>query len=144
MEDEMASTALVVGASGIVGRATAEELLKRGGTVFGLSRRPESEIVGLRPVAADLLDPSSLKTALEGVAPSHGYISTWSRQANEAETIKVNSAMARNVLDAPAARHRRVGLRPVRQDAGGSPDPLIRAERHPPAAPAAGGQCSAA
>jgi nucleoside-diphosphate-sugar epimerase len=104
MEDEMALTALVVGASGIIGRATAEELLKRGDTVFGLSRHPESEIVGLRPVAADLLDPASLKAALEGVAPTYVYISTWSRQANEAENIKVNSAMVRKVLAALAPR----------------------------------------
>jgi nucleoside-diphosphate-sugar epimerase len=41
-----------------------------------------------------------VRKALEGLKPTHVFITTWSRQATEAENIKVNAAMVRNVLDA--------------------------------------------
>ena len=46
----MAGSALVVGASGIVGSATATLLGARGWTVHGLARRP-LEQAGVAPVA---------------------------------------------------------------------------------------------
>jgi len=100
----MSGTALVVGASGIIGNALAKRLLAEGWTVHGLARRPPAEPEGLRPVAADLLDPASLDTALAAVAPSHVFLATWMRNATEAENIRVNAAMVRNVL-AALARH---------------------------------------
>ena len=45
---------------------------------------------GVHPVAADLLDPASLRTALQDVRPTHVFLTTWMRQATEAENIKVN------------------------------------------------------
>jgi nucleoside-diphosphate-sugar epimerase len=95
----MTQTALVVGASGIVGSATTQLLLANGWQVAALSRHP-SNAAGVIPVAADLQDPASVKHALEGIKPTHVFITTWSRQATEAENIKVNAAMVRNVLDA--------------------------------------------
>lgn len=95
----MTQTALVVGASGIVGSATTQLLLANGWQVAALSRHP-SQAAGVIPVAADLQDPDSVKQALEGIKPTHVFITTWSRQATEAENIKVNAAMVRNVLDA--------------------------------------------
>jgi nucleoside-diphosphate-sugar epimerase len=94
----MSKVALVVGASGIVGSATVEELLGRGWQVAGLARKPAAR-AGVTPIAADLQDKASLATALAGLAPTHLFISTWSRQASEAENIRVNAGMVRNLLD---------------------------------------------
>lgn len=97
----MAGSALVVGVSGIVGNNLARRLIEQGWEVYGLARRPDmAGIAGLRPVVADLLDPASLRTALKGLKPDAVFISAWLRQNTEAENIRVNSAMVRNVLDA--------------------------------------------
>ena len=96
----MAGSALVVGATGIVGNNLARRLRKQGWQVHGLARRPPTEIDGVIPVAADLLDPASLRAALQGLKPTAVFISSWLRQQTEAENIRVNSAMVRNVLDA--------------------------------------------
>jgi len=104
----MAKTALVVGASGIVGSATSALLVEQGWTVHGLSRRP-GEQAGVQPLAADLQDAAGTAAALQGVHPDAVFITTWLRQDSEAENIRVNSAMVRNLLDglpAPTApRH---------------------------------------
>jgi nucleoside-diphosphate-sugar epimerase len=68
--------------------------------VYGLARRPVNHIPGLLAVTADLLDPASLAAALGDVAPTHVFITTWMRNATEAENIRVNSAMVRHLLDA--------------------------------------------
>lgn len=94
-------TALVIGASGIVGYNLATYLVTEGEdwSVYGLARRPTA-IEGVHAVAADLLQPESLKMALHEVRPTHIYLCTWMRQATEAENIQVNGAMVRNLLDA--------------------------------------------
>jgi len=97
-------TALVVGVSGIGGSNTARELVSQGWTVYGLARRPAIDAEGVRPLAADLLDPASLATALANVSPSHVFITTWLRQATEAENVRVNAAMVRNLLDVLSPR----------------------------------------
>ncbi|MGN7998201.1 SDR family oxidoreductase [Sphingomonas sp. 22176] len=94
----MAKTALVVGASGIVGSATADLLVAQGWTVHGLARRPVEQ-AGVAPVAADLTDAAATAQALQGVNPDAVFITTWLRQDSEAENIRVNSAMVRNLLD---------------------------------------------
>src|SRR6478609_6696254 len=98
----MAGSALVVGATGIVGNNLARHLLERGWQVHGLARRPPADIDGLTPVAADVLDPAALDSALQGSRPTAVFLSTCLRQQTEAENIRVNSAMVRNVLDAVA------------------------------------------
>lgn len=107
----MTQTALVVGASGIVGSAITQLLLENSWQVAALSRNP-STLPGVIPVAADLQDPASLNAALADLKPTHVFITTWSRQATEAENIRVNAAMVRNVLDAvrPAATVQHVAL----------------------------------
>ncbi len=94
----MTKTALVVGASGIVGSATAALLLAQGWTVYGLARRPGGQ-AGVRPIAADLQDAGATAAALAGVYPDAVFITTWLRQDSEAENIRVNAAMVRNLLD---------------------------------------------
>lgn len=108
----MAGSALVVGASGIVGNNLAHHLHQRGWRVYGLARRPPSDIEGVLPVTADLLDPESLRVALQGLRPTDVFLSAWLRQTTEAENIKVNRAMVRNVLDAvaPAGSVKHVAL----------------------------------
>jgi nucleoside-diphosphate-sugar epimerase len=107
----MGKTALVVGASGIVGSATAQLLVEQSWSVLGLARNPMPQ-EGVIPVPADMQNTESLAAALAGHAPEAVFIATWSRQANEAENIRVNAAMVRNLLDAlrPADSVRHVAL----------------------------------
>jgi nucleoside-diphosphate-sugar epimerase len=100
----MDRTALVVGASGIIGSHAAGVLLADGWTVHGLARKPPGGVAGLHPVAADLLDPASLESALADVAPTHVFLTSWQRNATEAENIRVNGAMVRNLLQALAPK----------------------------------------
>jgi nucleoside-diphosphate-sugar epimerase len=95
----MTKTALVVGASGIVGSATAALLLEQGWTVHGLARRPLDQ-PGVLPVMADLQDAEGTAAALANLRPDAVFVTTWLRQDSEAENIRVNSAMVRNLLDA--------------------------------------------
>ncbi len=108
----MTNKALVVGATGIVGSALIQRLLDAGWEVHGLARRPEQVPKGAHGVAADLQDAASTRAALARLAPTHVFITTWSRQANEAENIRVNAAMVRNLLDAvqPAGSVQHVAL----------------------------------
>jgi nucleoside-diphosphate-sugar epimerase len=93
-------TALVVGATGIVGLNLATHLAsQRDWRVYGLARNP-SALEGVQPVAADLLKPDILRGALEGIEPTHVFFTTWLRQPTEAENIAINSAMVRNLLKA--------------------------------------------
>lgn len=107
----MTNTALVVGASGIVGNTLARRLLDRGWQVQGLARRPP-DISGMVPVAADLLDPDGLRTAVASLRPSHVFLASWLRQPTEAENIRINAAMVRNLLGAlsPAGSVRHAAL----------------------------------
>ena len=66
----------------------------------GLARRPPADLAGVTPVAADLLDPESLRGALAEVRPTDVFITTWLRQETEAENIRVNAGMVRNLRDA--------------------------------------------
>ncbi len=95
----MTKTALVVGASGIAGSAVAHLLAARGWDVLGLARRPVDQ-PGVTPVVADLHDVASTQAALAGARPDAVFLTTWARQATEAENIRVNAAMVRTVLDA--------------------------------------------
>ena len=108
----MAKTALVVGASGIVGGAIAALAVEEGWTVHGLARRPPRNGAML-PVAADLLDREGTAAALRHLRPDAVFIATWLRQPTEAENIRINAAMVRNLLDAlggPSAGPRHVAL----------------------------------
>ena len=100
----MTRTALVAGASGIIGSATAALLAAEGWTVHALARRPTAQ-PGIHPVAADLQDGPATAAALAGLRADAVFITTWLRQSSEAENIRVNAGMVRNLLaglrDAP-------------------------------------------
>jgi len=95
----MNKIALVVGASGITGSNLAASLIAKGWETYGLARTPNIQIEGLKPVAADLLDIKSLESSLLEIKPTHVYITTWMRNDTEAENIRVNSLMIRNLLN---------------------------------------------
>lgn len=93
-------TALIVGVSGMVGGNLADLLIaEKDWAVYGVARRP-GQREGVHAVAVDLQDPAAVGEALKDIRPTHVFLTTWLRQATEAENIRVNSAMIRNVLDA--------------------------------------------
>ena len=94
----MTPTALIVGSSGIAGSAAARLLVSKGWNVLGLARRPMPQD-GVTPIAADLQNPAALKAALQGKAPTHVFLTSWLRQPTEAENIRVNAGMVRNLLE---------------------------------------------
>ena len=95
----MENIALVVGATGITGSNLAQELISDGWTTYGLARTPNSNISGLIPLKANLLDLENLKHALENISSTHIFFTTWMRNDTEEENIKINSALVRNLLN---------------------------------------------
>ena len=87
----------MAGASGIAGAAASALLVEQGWRVHGLARRPAG-LAGVLPVAADLLDAAGTAAAVRSVNPEFVLITTWLRQRTEAENIRVNAAMVRNLL----------------------------------------------
>lgn len=92
-------SALVVGSTGITGGNLAARLISNGWQVYGLARKPK-EMPGMTPVAADLQDATALKAALADVNPAHVFICTWLRQDTEAENVRINGDMVRNLFAA--------------------------------------------
>ncbi|WP_422928056.1 SDR family oxidoreductase [Singulisphaera sp. PoT] len=108
----MTQRALIAGVTGIVGNNLASLLASRGWEVYGLARRPSGDMPGVTPVTADLLKPETFRGKLAEIDPTHVFITTWLRQATEAENCAVNGAMVRNLLDdlRPAASLGHVAL----------------------------------
>jgi GDP-D-mannose dehydratase len=52
----MPSRAAIAGVTGLIGSNLAEHLVSKGWEVYGVARKPQTGIFGIRPVAADLLD----------------------------------------------------------------------------------------
>ncbi|HVA47958.1 MAG TPA: SDR family oxidoreductase [Pirellulales bacterium] len=96
----MTSRALIAGATGLIGSNLAEHLVSKGWEVYGLARQPQSGVPGIRPVAADMLDPASLRPSLAGIDPTHVFFTTWVRRATEEQNITANGALVRNLLAA--------------------------------------------
>ncbi|MFM6974186.1 MAG: NAD-dependent epimerase/dehydratase family protein, partial [Agromyces sp.] len=100
----MAQHALIVGVTGITGSNIAQELVKNGWKVTGLSRKPGIVIPGVENVYADVMDAAALTDAISGLGVTHLFFCTWSRQATEAENCEVNGTMMRNALAAVNAK----------------------------------------
>jgi hypothetical protein len=96
----MTSRAVIAGATGLIGSNLAEHLVSKGWEVYGVARKPQTGIPGVRPVAADLLEPEALRASLAGIDPTHVFLTTWVRRASEEENIAGNGALVRNVLAA--------------------------------------------
>ncbi|WNN49545.1 SDR family oxidoreductase [Siccibacter colletis] len=100
----MQKQALIVGISGVIGRALAEKLQHEGWQVTGLSRGRSAAPEGCRSLTADLTDSDAVRTALANEKPDALFFSVWSRQENERENIRVNGGMVRNVIEALGER----------------------------------------
>lgn len=93
--------ALIVGVTGIVGNNLARHLLDSGGwEVSGISRSAPRGVSRLKAISVDLQNREDTVRALSGLNPTHVFLCTWSRQATEAENIRVNGEMLRNLLAA--------------------------------------------
>ena len=55
----MTLRAVIAGATGLIGSNLAEHLVSKGWEVYGIARKPQTGIPGVRPVAADLLEPEA-------------------------------------------------------------------------------------
>lgn len=102
-------TALIAGASGLIGRRVAQRLLELGTwDVIGLARRPLTA-TDLRWIAVDLSDAGDCRRKLAGLAVSHLFytaradLQPASAQAFTSESVEINAAMLSNVVDALAA-----------------------------------------
>lgn len=93
----MRRRAMVAGASRLIGRNLIKHIVSKGWEVYGIGRKPSP---GVRPIAADMFQPKPLKAALDGIAPSHVFFTTWVRRPSEDENIAANAALVRNVLGA--------------------------------------------
>lgn len=92
-------TALIVGATGLSGTYTGRLLKEQGWTVVTVSRSAASLPWSDRHIVADLKDAAASKVALQAASDvTHVFFCIWSREANEAENVRVNSAMVRNLF----------------------------------------------
>ncbi|MEL7133343.1 MAG: SDR family oxidoreductase [Pseudomonadota bacterium] len=93
-------TALIVGATGLSGSYTGRHLKDAGWTVASLSRSQSQLDWSDRHIAADLTNAGATTDALQDVQDvTHVFYCTWSRQETEAENVRVNTAMIRNLFD---------------------------------------------
>src|ERR1700682_6022668 len=94
-------TAIVFGASGIIGRNVAERLAASGSwDVIGVSRHAHNDLPGSKAIACDLTDAAAARAALAtAMGATHVFMCNWSRQANEAENCRVNGMMVLNALE---------------------------------------------
>jgi uncharacterized protein YbjT (DUF2867 family) len=119
---------LVTGATGTVGRAVVDRLVRAGAQVRAASRRPESADLpdGVDVVYADLGDPDSLRSALDGVKqvfllangpdiPQHdGNLARAAAQAGVGHIVKLSSGRAGDVAATdPIPTWHRAGERAV-------------------------------
>ena len=96
----MTRHALIAGVSGIIGRHLAEHLLENDWKVSGISRQKHDLPRGVEHIAVDLTNDEAVYAALKRVTATDVFITTWLRQATEAENCRVNSGMVRNLLQA--------------------------------------------
>jgi nucleoside-diphosphate-sugar epimerase len=108
----MKQSAIIIGASGVIGRALSERLVNAGWQVTGVSRGRTPQVPGVESLHADLTVADSLTHALKGYRARNLFFTAWSRQATEAENIRVNGALVANVLQAlgPTLSGGHVGL----------------------------------
>ncbi len=79
----MTRRALIAGVTGLIGSNLAEHLISKNWEVYGIARKPTSGVHGVKPIAADLLDPEALRTSLADLRPTHVFCTTWVRRETE-------------------------------------------------------------
>jgi nucleoside-diphosphate-sugar epimerase len=106
MSSNLSPHALVLGATGVIGRYIVAELAKSGWKVSGMSRNSagSSEIPGVRWLNADFFNAESLKHALSGIAPvTHVFYCAFINAPTWEQATAANAGMFQNVLDAMGA-----------------------------------------
>ena len=102
-----ATTWLIAGAHGLIGRALLDRLAgDRAIDVIGLGRRAGA-IGNARMISVDLLDAADCTSKLAGLdAVTHVVFAAWTPRATRVEEVAPNLAMLRNLMQAltPAAR----------------------------------------
>lgn len=92
--------ALIVGATGLSGSYTGRHLKEQGWTIVTLSRSAADLPWSDRHIAADLEDGAATFAALKAASDvTHVFFCTWSRQKDEAENVRVNALMIRNLFE---------------------------------------------
>ncbi len=96
------STALIAGATGLVGRSIAMQLADAGGwEVIGLARIPHA-VDRMQWVVVDLTDAGDCKVKLAGLkSVTHlFYAARFDHPEGRPESVEINAAMLRNVVEA--------------------------------------------
>jgi len=104
----MTNTAIVAGASGLVGRCIVDTLRKTGGwNIIGLGRRAQT-MDGVRWIAVDLADAADCRLKLGALAEvTHVfYAGRYDHPEGVPESVEINTAMLANLINAlePIAR----------------------------------------
>jgi nucleoside-diphosphate-sugar epimerase len=98
----MANTAIVAGASGLVGRSIVDELRKAGGwSIIGLGRRPQT-MAGVRWITVDLTDAADCQRALTSLTKATHifYAGRYDHPEGIPESAEINTAMLVNLVNA--------------------------------------------
>ena len=102
-------TAVIAGATGIVGRALTEHLRVSGDwNIISVSRRDSNPGPGVMHVQADLLDAAACRAALGGLRETtHIFYTSYAPRADAAQEVGPNLAMLVNLVEAlePVAPH---------------------------------------
>lgn len=125
---------LVAGATGELGRAICRRLTEQGGTVYGMVRPTsaaeavaELEAMGVRPVAADLADPDSLREACSGCDSVVSGMTAMGRPAESIDAVDRDGQLALVAAAADEGVERFVYV--SYSGAIGKDDPLTLAKR---------------
>ena len=97
-------TALVAGASGIVGTGIAQQLQRAGWRALCASRSGGGGLAGTEGIAVDLMDPDACRRALAAEPGiTHLFFAAYQQAASRAAEVAPNLAMLRNVVEAAQA-----------------------------------------
>lgn len=98
-------TALVAGASGIVGTGLAEQLQAAGWRVLCASRSGGGKVAGTEGIALDLMDGEACARALSAQPGiTHVFFAAYQQAASRAAEVGPNLEMLRNVVEAAQAQ----------------------------------------
>ncbi|NBR28814.1 MAG: NAD-dependent epimerase/dehydratase family protein, partial [Betaproteobacteria bacterium] len=93
-------TAVVAGASGLIGRRIVDQLLADGGwNVTGLARRAQTR-PGMQWIAVDLADRNDVARKLDGLAATHIFYAARFDHPVEGKTedVETNTTMLKNLV----------------------------------------------
>jgi nucleoside-diphosphate-sugar epimerase len=95
-------TAVIAGATGVVGRYLLEHLLQQGGwRLIAVSRRKPDVAGDYRHIAADLTDVDDCRAKLGGLRDvTHVFFAAFAERTDSAEHVAINTALLANLVEA--------------------------------------------